>query len=315
MTNTLNTQILKLLRCPISGTELHWDGHRLASETGETYKVSSKGIPLFAERLCTADAKRQQAHYDKIASAYAGNRFYPHTQEYTKYLDQMFVDAIGTASLGTVAEICCGWGEAFELAGSRIKQGFGVDISVTMLELASSFPSTANITFVQGDATNLPLCTDAFDTVIMLGGIHHVADRKQLFLEVARILKPGGRFLWREPVSDFWLWRVLRGIIYRISPILDHETERPLLFSETKPFLDAAGLNLTQWKTYGFIGFCLFMNSDVLFFNRIFRYIPGIRSVTQLAARMDHAITSLPMMQGAGLQVIGIAQKPREGRI
>jgi hypothetical protein len=56
-----------------------------------------------------------------------------------------------------------------------------------------------------------------------------------LFREVARILKPGGRFYFREPVSDFWPWHMLRRVIYRISPSLDHLTERPLRYDETAP--------------------------------------------------------------------------------
>jgi hypothetical protein len=42
---------------------------------------------------------------------------------------------------------------------------------------------------------------------------------------------------------------------------------------------------LTSWKTYGFLGFCLLMNSDVLIFNRLFRFIPGIRAITRAFAR------------------------------
>ena len=66
----------------------------------------------------------------------------------------------------------------------------------------------------------------AVATLLMLGGVHHVPDRVALFGEIARILKPGGIFLWREPVSDFVLWRALRAVVYRLSPMLDDETER-----------------------------------------------------------------------------------------
>src|SRR5262249_11687565 len=148
------------------------------------------------------------------------------------------------------------------------------------------------------------------DTVVMLGGIHHVPARAQLFAEVARILKPGGRFLYREPVSDFFLWRALRAVIYRVSPMLDHGTERPLLYAETVPVMEAAGLRSLSYQTYGLFGFCLFMNSDVLFVNRFFRFVPGIRAVVRASARMDNAMLALPGMRRAGLQVIGVAQKP-----
>jgi SAM-dependent methyltransferase len=157
-----------------------------------------------------------------------------------------------------------------------------------MLRKAATTHQHAALAFVQGDATMLPLAASNFDSVFMLGGIHHVRDRSTLFLEVARILKPGGHFYFREPVSDFVLWRAIRALVYRLSPALDHETERPLLYCETAPFLANAGLSLKTWKTVGFFGFCLFMNSDVLVFDRLFRYVLNTH---------------------AGLQVIGVAAK------
>ena len=144
----------------------------------------------------------------------------------------------------------------------------------------------------------------------MFGGIHHVSDRDGLFREVFRILKPGGQFHWREPVSDFFLWRGIRALIYRYSPHLDHETERPLLYDETEPPLRRAGFILERWDTCGFLGFCIFMNSDVLVFNRLFRWIPGIRGITTRAARFDDFVLKLPGLSRAGTQVIGSARRP-----
>ncbi len=104
----------------------------------------------------------------------------------------------------------------------------------------------------------------------------------------------------------------MRAGIYRLSPTLDHLTERPLRYAETAPYLSAAGLKLRSWRTYGFFGFCLLMNSDVLIFNRLFRFIPGIRGLTRLLARCDDWITARPGWTGRGLQVVGVAEKPAE---
>jgi len=272
------------------------------------YRVAD-GIPLFAEQFCSREGLTQQAHYEKIAAAYIANLSYPHTDEYLRYLDRALLDTIGNRALGTVAELCCGRGEAFALLGPRIERGIGVDVSLSMLRAASDLHEDHRVSFVQGDATMLPLASDSVDTVIMLGGIHHIGDRLRLFSEIARIMKPGGRFFFREPVSDFLLWRVIRSIVYRVSPILDHTTERPLLYRETVPVLAAAGLASMQWRTHGFLGFCLFMNADVLAFNRLFRFIPGIRAITRAATHLDEWTVSLPGLRRAGLQVIGVADK------
>ena len=207
-------------------------------------------------------------------------------------------------------ELCCGRGEAMRLLNTRSPEGIGVDISEQMLNASVSEGVCDGWTLVQGDATKLPVASGSADTVVTLGGIHHVSDSQALFSEVARVLKPGGVFVWREPVSDFFLWRMIRAIIYRLSPALDHDTERPLRYDETAPVLDQVGLKLEHWQTYGYVGFCLFMNSDVLVFNRAFRFIPGIRAITRAFVALDHWIAKLPGMRMQGLQVVGVAYKP-----
>jgi hypothetical protein len=91
---------------------------------------------------------------------------------------------------------------------------------------------------------------------------------------------------------------------------LDADTERPLLFDETAPPLEKAGFRLKSWETYGFFGFCFFANSDVLVFNRVFRFVPGIVALTRLATRLDDLTLKLPGMKRQGLQVVGLAEKP-----
>lgn len=304
--------IVDLLRCPLSGSPLTLESGQLVSEDAtRRYEITGSGIPLFADQFCTSDALVQMEHYDGIARSYVENLGYPHTQEYMAYLDRALLEVIEPERLGTVAEICCGHGEAFQLIGEKVTRGVGVDVSVAMLEQAVDDHHGSGLRFVQGDATMLPLASGAFDSVFMLGGVHHVNDRERLFSEVARILKPGGVFYFREPVSDFFLWRWIRAVIYRLSPTLDHETERPLLYGETVPYLKAAGLTCSHWRTHGFLGFCLFMNSDVLVFNRLFRFMPGIRSITRGAIGLDRWTVALPPLRRAGLQVVGVATKPK----
>jgi len=129
------------------------------------------------------------------------------------------------------------------------------------------------------------------------------------------VAQPGGRFLYREPVSDFVLWRALRAVIYRASPMLDPSTERPLLYEETVPVLERAGLRSLRYRTHGFLGFCLFMNSDVLVFNRLFQFVPGIGAITRAVAWLDEAVLRVPGLSRAGLQVVGLAERPLQNSV
>ena len=303
-----------MLKCPQTDEAVRLAGDSLVNDSGSvSYRIAEGGIPLFAEEFCSDDAAIQQEHYDRVADAYETNLGYPHTQEYMEYLDRVLREEVGDGRLGVCGEVCCGTGEGFTLFEKAIDKGVGVDISSSMLAKARESFADGRFTFIQGDATRLPLQEGVFDTVVMLGGIHHVPDRNALFREVFRTLKPGGVFIYREPVSDFWLWKALRALVYRLSPMLNHETERPLLYSETVPVLESAGFTDMTWRTCGFLGFCVFMNSDVLFVNRVFQYVPGIRAVTRAFARFDDWCTRGALFSRSGLQVVGTARKPQEG--
>jgi SAM-dependent methyltransferase len=303
--------LLRLLRCPVDGAPLAQDGDALLADHGRRFRVTESGIPLFAESALTPEARVQQLHYDRVAAQYLENLGYPHTQAYTQYLDDALLDAIDPAKLGTVAEICCGSGEAIKLLGGRLGTVVGIDISLNMLEAGRRQTGGKNVHFVQGDATRLPIADAAMDSVFMLGGIHHVGDRRALFSEIRRILKPGGHFYFREPLNDFFLWRGLRAIIYRLSPGLDAATERPLRWAETVPLLRGLGFDCRLWRPLGLFGFCLFMNSDILVVNRLFRFIPGIRGIVRASCRLDEALLRLGPLKPAGLQVVGLAVKPQ----
>jgi SAM-dependent methyltransferase len=300
---------LPLLKSPASESPLNLVGGELVEENGTKYSISPSGIPLFAAQHAGPDARAQQAHFDALADAYIANLDYPHTAEYIRYLDRILVEHTPAGDLGSIAEICCGRGEMFRLVPKRFTHGVGVDISLRMLEKARAETTPNRILFVQGDALQLPLRPASFDCVFTLGGIHHVCDWPALFSEVFRILKPGGRFVFREPLNDFFLWQMLRYVVYRVSPALDVR-ERPLRRREILPLLKEAGFKDVLWRPCAFLGFCAFMNSDILVANRLFRFVPGIRGITRAAAWLDDAFVRLPGAGACGLQVVGAATKP-----
>jgi ubiquinone/menaquinone biosynthesis C-methylase UbiE len=301
---------LDLLRCPATGESLEErDGALISVRSGRRYELGTNGVPLFAREWMSDDARVQEAHYDRIASTYLENLTYGHTEEYMAYFDRALLDQVN-GPLDTIIEVCCGAGEACWLLRERVGRAVGVDVSTAMLARARARLPDSRFEFAQGDACRLPVADAIADAAFMLGGVHHVNDRARLFGEVFRVLKPGGRLYFREPLDDFILWRLARRVIYRLSPTLDAETERPLRKRPTCLALEQAGFRVRAWRSLGFIGCCLLMNSDVLVFNRLFRFMPGIRSFTRFMTAVDDATLRLPGLRDAGVAVIGVAVKP-----
>src|SRR5262245_54869223 len=167
---TLLRDYLAFLRSPRTGKPLQVDGRYLTTQDGgERYDLSPSGIPLFAAEFLSAAAQSQQSHYDGMVAKYVENLGYPHTQEYSAYHDRQLFELLPAGSLGTVAELCCGRGEAARLREIRAARWIGVDVSAGMLEIARrDLPGTSYF-FVQGDVTMLPLADRVADNVIMLG--------------------------------------------------------------------------------------------------------------------------------------------------
>ena len=56
----------------------------------------------------------------------------------------------------------------------------------------------ANLSFVEADATNLPVADDDFDAVTMSYGLRNVQQPKKALAELFRVTKPGGRLVINE---------------------------------------------------------------------------------------------------------------------
>ncbi|MFH1369295.1 MAG: methyltransferase domain-containing protein [Elusimicrobiota bacterium] len=309
----MDKQFLKLLKCPETGEDLVVSGNELTSSGGgRRYKLSSAGIPMFAAACFSPEGKIQEKHYNKVAAEYLENLGYSHTKYYISYLNRLLMKYFDKGKTVVAAEICCGDGEGLKMIGKTLELGVGVDVSCSMLEGAKRNLANGNVFFVQADATLLPLKDSSFDAAVLLGGIHHVINREKLFSEIYRILKPGGKLYWREPLNDFPLWKWLRYIVYRLSPALDSKTEAPLEYKLTKKQLNDAGISLKLWNTCGFLAFALFMNSDVLVITRLFRFVPGIEILVKMAAKFDEYLLNIDVFRNLGFLVIGMAEKRRQ---
>jgi ubiquinone/menaquinone biosynthesis C-methylase UbiE len=73
-----------------------------------------------------------------------------------------------------------------------VQEVVGVDIVPELLQRARA-AAPPNVTFIEGDATNLPLETGSFDLACSRRTLHHIARPERAVAELARVTKPGGR--------------------------------------------------------------------------------------------------------------------------
>ena len=115
---------------------------------------------------------------------------------------------------GLALEIGCGQGVGTELILGRFKANSvqAIDIDVEMVELAKKRVSrfADRVTVRVGDAELIAAEDKSFDAVFDFGIIHHVPDWRRVIREIARVLRPGGKFYFEEVTKqalDRWLYR------------------------------------------------------------------------------------------------------------
>lgn len=106
-------------------------------------------------------------------------------------------------------EIGCGKGEMTAAFADRSKTCTGIDVSS---EILRSAPRIANVTYIVMDAVTLDLPQDSFDIAISSQLIEHLhpEDVARHFAAVARVLRPGGRYIFNTPNRINGPWDISR---------------------------------------------------------------------------------------------------------
>lgn len=113
-----------------------------------------------------------------------------------------FIEILKIEKNEKILDLCCGQGRhTLELARRGFLNVEGLDRSHYLIQRAkaSSKREGLNIKFREGDARKLPYPPDTFDVVLVLGNsfgyFEAKDDDKKILCEIARVLKPWGRFL------------------------------------------------------------------------------------------------------------------------
>jgi ubiquinone/menaquinone biosynthesis C-methylase UbiE len=157
---------------------------------------------------------------------------------------------LGEVSGKRIVDFGCGSGANTVLLANRGAHVWGIDISEDLLRLAKRRLAVSGreggATFIAGSAHDMPFPDASIDVVFGIAILHHL-DLKLVSREVRRVLKPGGRAIFQEPVRNSPVVRFVRRLIpYRAPDISPYE--RPLTDGELNQF--ATGF--TTWSVRAF---------------------------------------------------------------
>lgn len=119
-----------------------------------------------------------------------------------------------------VLDAGCGMGRYLRIAAEAGARVVGLDLSLAVVaarELTADLPGVA---VARGDLLRPPFAPGRFDHIYALGVLDHTPDPRAAFLELARLLRPGGRIaIWvypRERAALEWIIRAHRAVSTRL---------------------------------------------------------------------------------------------------
>lgn len=189
----MDASILPLLRSPRNLLPLTLTGDELVAEDGQRFLIED-GIPDL-RRITSSTA--WQGFYDRAAIAYdatlnLGIRLGLGSEE--KVRAELLTGLAQASDL--VVDVGCGTGSNRVAFGSEARY-LGIDLSRGMLLRAARKTAQAGsrATFVQAQAEELPIASQAADLVVAMGVIQHVKHASQAIAELARIVTQTGKIL------------------------------------------------------------------------------------------------------------------------
>lgn len=98
--------------------------------------------------------------------------------------------------LGDVLDIASGDGVLAELLAPRARSIKCLDISKKVVEAGKKrLRNYANVSFEPGDMHELPLADASYDTVLLMHALTYTTAPQEVFDEISRVLRPGGRLV------------------------------------------------------------------------------------------------------------------------
>lgn len=176
-------------RVPASG--------RRGEDLFELLELIPAGDPLFVEDLNELRRLRGE-----VSGEPGGDEESRHAD---REIHKALVELTVTTPVGDLLDVGCGRGSILKLLASRARRAVGVDIDAKARRLARAdllLAGLPNCSLRQGDMYRLPFDDAEFNTIILDDVLGDATDPIRALKESSRLLKPGGRLLILQSVSD-----------------------------------------------------------------------------------------------------------------
>jgi ubiquinone/menaquinone biosynthesis C-methylase UbiE len=100
----------------------------------------------------------------------------------------------------------------------------GVDLSPDAVSFCRKTQEKPNIAFCEGDAEHLPFPDDSFDVVTNVESSHLYPSIHKFYSEVARVLAPGGHFLYTDMMAPDQ-WREGLKYLSKVGLLVEHDRD------------------------------------------------------------------------------------------
>ena len=150
-----------------------------------------------------------------------------------------------------VLDLGTGVGHTAFAVAPRVREVVGIDLTSEMIALAregAAERKIANVRFVRGDVSELPFPDASFDVATSRYSAHHYHQPERVLHELARVLRPGGRFVLVDTISPEE--PALDTFINAVEVLRDRSHVRDYRVSEWQAMLDRAGFRsevLKRW--------------------------------------------------------------------
>jgi 2-polyprenyl-3-methyl-5-hydroxy-6-metoxy-1,4-benzoquinol methylase len=193
--------------------------------------------PALADRIAREKAAHEDSHIDDALRKWWA--VFPHafTNPSMESLGAFFREELGSIENKLVLELGCGQGDFAVWLLDHGANVFGIDISEFNIKRCREKVSARNVdparyafSVMNAHETNFP--DKYFDRIVGNGILHHL-ELPAAMSEVERILKPGAKALFQEPLGESPLLRLYRSLagIHTVD-------ERPLTRSDLSVLTD-----------------------------------------------------------------------------